>query len=247
MKYAFALLAVLLVSSTPATAADIKAVLANPDRSAADKALDEKRKPDQVIEFFGIEPGMSVIDIFAGDGYYSEIVAGVVGDSGFVTLYNNRPWDDFVGKSVTERLAGNRLPNVDRLIAAPEDLIDVPDQFDAGIFILGMHDIYYTDAENGWPAIDRDRFLRGIYSVIADGGVLGVIDHNARPGADAAAVSKELHRIDPAVIVRDLEAVGFKLEAESDILRNPDDNFDMIVFDESVRRKTDRSILRFRK
>ncbi len=219
----------------------------NPGRSDVDQALDGKRKPMEVLDFFGIEPGMSVLDIFAGGGYYTELLSQRVGEEGFVTHYNNQGWDTFVGKAVEDRLGNDRLPNVDRYVAAPEDLIELPDQYDAAIFVLGMHDIYYVDPENGWVEIDRNRFLKGIYSVIADGGVLGVIDHNAAPGADPAVAGKDLHRVDPAVLIRDLEAVGFKLEARSPILQNTADDHTLSVFDPSLRWTTDRSVLRFRK
>lgn len=239
-------LLVLLLAALPGRA-DIAAALSHAERSEADKALDSARKPAEVIEFFGIEPGMAVFDIFAGGGYYTEILSRVVGEDGFVTHYNNRPWDAFVAKAVEERFGNDRLPNVDTFVAPPEDLVDVPDKYDAAIFVLGMHDIYYADSENNWPLIDKERFLRGIYQLIDDGGVLGVIDHNAAPGSDPAETGKSVHRIDPDVIIRDLEAAGFTLEARSDILANPDDSYDVSVFDDSMRRKTDRSVLRFRK
>ncbi|XOV87508.1 MAG: class I SAM-dependent methyltransferase [Pseudomonadota bacterium] len=226
----------------------IPAIAANaPPRSAADLALDASRKPLAVLDFFGIEPGMAVLDIFAGGGYYTELLSQRVGADGFVTHYNNQPWNDFVGKAVEERLGNDRLPNVDRYVAAPEDLVELPDQYDAAIFVLGMHDIYYADPDNGWVPIDRDRFLRGIYNVIAEGGVLGVIDHNAAPGSDPAIVGKTLHRIDPAILIRDLTAVGFTLEASSDLLRNGADDHTGSVFDPALRWATDRSVLRFRK
>lgn len=240
-------LLICLCLAAPAALADIASALSDPSRSDKDKQMDALRKPGEVLRFMGIEPGMSVIDIFAGGGYYTEILSRAVGKDGFVTLYNNAPWDNFVGKAVDERLAGDRLPNVDRYTAPPESLADLPDQYDAGIFVLGMHDIYYEDQKDGWPAIDKEKFLKGIYKVIADGGVLLVIDHNAKPGTDPAVVSKSLHRIDPDVVIRDLTAAGFKLEARSDILRNPDDNLEVNVFDPSIRHHTDRSVLRFRK
>ena len=228
--------------------AGIKDALAASSRSAVDKALDEKRKPDEVLSFLGAKPGMQVLDVFAGGGYYTEILSHVVGPEGKVTMYNNAGWDKFVNKNVTARLENNRLQNVDYLVAPPESLVDrEADQYDLAVFVLGMHDIYYVDPENEWVPIDRKRFLQGIYHVLKSGAVLGIVDHNARAGSDPAVSGKSLHRIDPAVVIKDVESVGFKLEAQSNILRNPDDNLDMLVFDPSVRRNTDRSVLRFRK
>jgi predicted methyltransferase len=230
-----------------ASVTNAQQALTNAARTDKDKALDVKRKPAEVLEYFGIEPGMKVLDIFGGGGYYAELLSYLVGESGSVTLYNNSPWNNFVNKNVTERLKDNRLPNVERLVLEPGDLDSVEGNYDSAIFILGMHDIYYTDEENGWLAIDKDGFLANIYRLLKDGGVLGIIDHNAIPGSDPSVVGKTVHRIDPAVIIRDVTAAGFILESEADILRNPDDDLETTVFDESMRWKSDRSVLKFRK
>jgi predicted methyltransferase len=230
-----------------ASVTGVEEAVTNPARTDKDKALDVKRKPAEVLEFFGIEPGMKVLDIFGGGGYYAELLSYLVGESGSVTLYNNSPWNNFVNKNVTERLKDNRLPNVERLVLEPTDLDSVEGNYNAAIFILGMHDIYYTDEENGWLAIDRDGFLTNIHRLLKDGGVLGIIDHNAMPGSDPSIVGKTVHRIDPAVIIKDVTAAGFILESEADILRNSDDDLETTVFDESMRWKSDRSVLKFRK
>lgn len=227
-----------------ATAAN---AVANPARGDQDRRLDDRRKPIEVLTFFQIQPGMKVLDVFGGSGYYTEIISYLVGPEGSVTLYNNNPWDNFVKVQVSERLESDRLPNVESLIAPPEELIEVDEQYDAAIFILGMHDIYYEDLANGWQQIDVDVFLQDIHRLIKPGGILGIIDHNAAAGTDPAIIGKTLHRVDPARVVEDLEAVGFRLEAESDILRNPDDDLTGLVFSPQLRWKSDRSVLRFRR
>lgn len=247
MKHIVCLSFLILTCLTFTVRADVTAALAHPDRPAEDKAMDERRKPAEVIAFMGVTPGMSVIDLFAGGGYYTEIVSRIVGEDGFVTHYNNAPWDRFVAAAVEKRFKDKRLANVDRLVGIPEDLGELPDQYDAGMLVLGMHDIYYSDPETGWVAIDKALFLKGVYRIIADGGVLLVIDHNAKPGSDPAVTGKTLHRVDPEVIKQDLIAVGFTLEAESDILRNPADSLEASAFDPSIRHQTDQSVMRFRK
>ncbi len=229
-----------------ATADVIDDAIANPNRPEADVANDPGRKPVEVLKFFQIEPGMSVFDIFAGGGYYSELLSYVVGPGGSVVLYNNNPWNQFVMKSVDKRLLNNRLPNVTRNTATPESLVDMDGQYDAAIFILGMHDVYYSNPEDGWVAIDKAKFLAGIYGLIKTGGILGVIDHTGSP-VDHVNVAKNLHRIDEGIVIRDLEAVGFTLEATSDILTNENDDYSESVFLKQHQRKTDRSVLRFRK
>ena len=132
-----------------ATNTAVQEAVDNPARSETDTALDEKRKPAEVLTFFRIEPGMKVLDIFAGGGYYAEMLSYVVGETGSVTLYNNNPWDNFVNQQVVDRLKDNRLPNVNALILEPTELDTVDAQYDAAIFILGMHDLYYEDSDNG--------------------------------------------------------------------------------------------------
>jgi len=221
--------------------------VANAARSDKDRAVDDRRKPAEVMRLFEIKPGMRVFDVFAGGGYYSELMSYVVGEKGSIALYNNAPWDNFVKKAVTARLEGDRLPNVEKLVATPESLIDRTDKYDAAIFVLGIHDLYYADAENGWVEIDRAKFLKGIYSILEDGAVFGVIDANAVDGADNEKVGKEYHRVDPKVMIADILAAGFTLEQESDLLRNPKDDKVSSVFTPENRYNTDRSVLKFRK
>tara|TARA_B100001964_G_scaffold210108_1_gene244194 strand:- start:2493 stop:3233 length:741 start_codon:yes stop_codon:yes gene_type:complete len=228
-------------------AKSVKEAVEHQARTETDRVLDDKRKPTEVLEFFGIQPGMKVLDVFGGGGYYTEILSYLVGETGSVTLYNNSPWNAFVNKSVTERLKDNRLPNVKRVVLEPMGLETLEEKFDAAIFVLGMHDIYYVDEENGWPAIDKEGFLANIHRLLKGGAVFGIIDHNAVSGTDPSVVGKSVHRIDPAVLIRDLTAAGFEFEGESNVLRNPNDTLDISVFDQSISRKTDRSILKFRK
>ena len=171
----------------------------------------------------------------------------LVGPSGSVTLYNNNPWDNFVGDQVKQRLIDNRLPNVEALTVEPAELSEVTEQYDSAIFMLGMHDLYYEDKANGWPLIDVGSFLANIHRLVAPGGTLGVIDHNAAPGPDPAIVGQALHRIDPARIIKVLESDGFKLEDQSDVLRNPNDDLTGLVFNPEFRWQSDRSVLRFRR
>ncbi len=219
----------------------------NPARTDKDREMDPKRKPSEVLAFFEIKPGMKVLDVFGGGGYYSEILSYLVGERGAVTLYNNSPWNSFVNKAVNERLQNSRLPNVERIVIEPADLDKVEGQYDAAIFVLGMHDIYYVDEENGWPAIDKAGFLLNIYRLLKDGGMLGIIDHNAVSGSDPSVVGKSVHRIDPAIVIKDVTAAGFTLESQADILRNPDDDLKTSVLDDSIRWQSDRSVMKFRK
>ena len=222
----------------------IERAVANDARPDADRQRDADRKPDQVLEFFGIEPDMNVIDIFAGGGYYAEILSYVVGADGEVTLYNNGGWDGFVGTGVEERLEGNRLPNVQSIVMEANELVFEENYYDAAVFVLGYHDLYYEEAS--WPAIDADDFVARLYGLIKPGGILGIVDHAAESGV-SVAVANTLHRIDPGIIRSDLISAGFEFVAESDVLRNRDDDRNKPMSDPTVRGKTDRVVMKFRK
>lgn len=222
----------------------ISAALAHPAREA-DRADDANRKPGEVLDFIGVEPGMRVLDLLAGGGYYTEILSRVVGDEGSVIFHNNASYRQFLGEALAKRTAGSRLPNVEVMDDEVADLDFEAGELDAVVFILGFHDIYYK--ADGWPDINGEELLAVLYRGLRAGGLLGVVDHSAKDGADALDSGTNLHRIDEAFTRRTIEAAGFILEDESDILRNGADDRSIEVFDASIRRKTDRFVLLFRK
>ncbi|MEM7363434.1 MAG: methyltransferase type 11 [Pseudomonadota bacterium] len=224
--------------------AAIEAAVAHPGRPGVDTIRDATRKPVEVLKFFGIRPGMRVLDVFAGGGYYSEILNHVVGENGQVTLYNNGGWAGYAGAGLDRRLANNRLPNVVNMVAETDATRFEPASYDAALFILGFHDLYYVDT--GWPAIDADQFIAALHAAIKPGGMLGIIDHNAVSGADINTANT-LHRIDPAIIQQKLLAAGFILEGSSNLLRNPEDDRLKPMGDPSIRGRTDRVVQRYRK
>lgn len=217
--------------------------IAQAERSDADRERDSADKPGQVLAFLGIEPGMQVADLFAGGGYYSELLSLAVGETGQVIAYNNGAYHRFGGEQTAARFDSNRLANV-RYLVAEADQLSLPANLDAAIMIMSFHDLYWVNEEQGWPKMDARQFLGTVFDSLKSGGVLGVVDHHAVAGSGIAAVSP-LHRIDRAFVVAELQAVGFRLSADSDLLRNPADDRSQLVFDPAIRRQTDRFILRF--
>lgn len=225
---------------------DYQAALDNPSRRAADRERDAGRKPAEILAFFAIEPGMAVLDLFSGGGYYSELLSYVVGPDGRVVAHSNAAYLNFVGDEFNERHADGRLANVEVLMAENNELELTADSFDAVIAILSYHDIYYADPENGWPKINGPKLLAELYKGLKPGGVLGVVDHYAEAGSPRET-GNSVHRIDPGIVISELEIAGFVLDAKSQVLRNMDDDYSKIVFDPELRGKTDRFVLRFRK
>lgn len=229
----------------PATSIYEDAV-ANPARPEADRARDEGRKPAEVLEFLGIAPGMTVLDMFSGGGYYTEILSYTVGNSGRILAHSNKAYLQFVGEEFENRYLGGRLGNVQVLMAENNELELEPDSLDAIMLVLSFHDLYYAAPEDGWPAIDVPAFLAELHSGLRTGGFVGIIDHYAADGAPSETGSTT-HRIDPAIVIATMTEAGFVLDGQSDILRNPDDDYEKTVFDPELRGKTDRFVMRFRK
>lgn len=218
----------------------------NPARSEQDQQRDALRKPGEVMQFFGIGPGDTVLDLFSGGGYYSELLSYVVGEDGKVVSHSNAAYANFVGEEATNRYGNDRLPNVEILMAENNELALPEEAFDAVLMVLAYHDIYYIDPENGWPKIDGPLLLAEIFSGLRPGGVLGIVDHVAAAGA-TRETGNTLHRIDPDIVRLELEKAGFVYEESADMLRNPDDDHTKHMGDPSIRGKTDRFVMRFRK
>lgn len=255
---ATALAALLLVVTQPVASAEstpgvsiastaIEAALASPDRPKADLEQDATRKPREILAFLGVGPGMRVLDAMSAGGYYTELLARVVGVKGQVIAYNNPPYAKFAAKGIAERYAGDRLPNVRQVTATVPDLDLQPGSLDAVIFIMAYHDLYWRPADGSWADTDPALLLAKLHAALKPGGVILVQDHVAKAGGDPAKVVDELHRIDPALVKKDFARAGFDFDGESAALAHPDDDHQKLVFDPAVRGKTDQFVFRFRK
>lgn len=220
--------------------------VANEARSDGDRARDKGRKPAEVLEFMGIADGMTVLDMFSGGGYYTEILAAIVGDGGKVIAQSNEAYLQFVGDEFRTRYADDRLTNVEILMAENNELSLDAESLDAVMLVLSYHDLFNSNPDQGWPRIDVPAFLAELKKGLKPGGIIGIIDHYAESGASPDS-GDTVHRIDPAIVLADMAAAGFKLEAQSDILRNPDDDYSKIVFDPEIRGRSDRFVMRFSK
>jgi len=223
----------------------LQAAIDNPLRAESDRLRDENRKPAQVIEFMGIKPGMVVMEFLAGAGYYADILSTVVGTDGKVIALNNAAYMEFTKNAIKTRMdQPGRMDNVTLSLAEVNDMSLAKNSLDVIFLILGYHDFYFVDEKGGWPKVKVDRTLSQLFQSLKKGGVLAIIDHAAVSGSPRETGST-LHRIDPEIVKSELIAAGFTLEAESDILANPEDDMTKPMFDKSVRGKTNRFVFRF--
>jgi predicted methyltransferase len=218
------------------------------ERFARDRARDPTSKPAEVLAFVGIAAGMRVLDMNAATGYYTEILSRAVGALGHVIAHNHPGARTMLdSREIERRYAWHRLPNVETSFARHRDLAPSAGSLDAIWMSMVYHDTYWFDADVDWGPVDPPALLASLYAALAPGGVVGVIDHRAAAGAEPRESAVATHRIDPEVVRRDFRTAGFVLEAESHVLRNPADDHTRSVFDETLRGRTDRFVMRFRR
>lgn len=243
IRYAAAVaLAVLAAPPLTAKPADYSAVVADSHRSEANRKLDEGRMPAAVLDFAGFKPGDTVADYQAGGGYYSELIAAAVGPKGHVyalTQPNFFKAEDWAALTRAH-------PNVSPLVAAANAMQLAPNSVDAVFAHLVYHDVYWESEKYQHPFQDPGQVAANWFAAVKPGGTVIIIDH-AGPGGDTRAAVEKLHRINPARVKADMTEAGFVLDAESDVLHRSDDPQSTNVFDPSVRGKTDRFMLKFRK
>jgi predicted methyltransferase len=221
--------------------AAIDAAIANPERTQADRDRDVREKPAEVLAFAGVKPGMTVADLFAGGGYYDELLAGVVGANGKVYSINNLPYVQYSKKDREARFTEGRLNNVEpRIIEA--SWFDLPAKsVDVAIIVMSFHDVFWVDEKEGWPAINTEGFIDSVKRMLKPGGKLLVVEHNA-PAGTGAEMAGKAHRLNEEFAKKAITSRGFVLEKTWDGLRNKDDQLDKMVFDPAVRGKTDRYV-----
>lgn len=236
-------------SAAPAAAGDevvvppaLAAVVAAPDRSEADHALDAGRHPGELLAFFGVKEGMQVAELGAGGGYTAELLARVVGPTGKVYGQNSKfLLERFAEKPWSERLAKPVMKNVVRADREfDEPLPPEAKNLDAVFLVLFYHDTV-------WFETDRAKMNTAIFDALAPGGVYAIVDHNAKDG-DGVSVAKTLHRIEEKVLRAEIQAAGFELAAEASFLRNPDDARDWNASPSAAGQKrgeSDRFVLKF--
>lgn len=223
LAVAFAItLGVAAVGATRAQAQgapDYTALIAAPDRSDADRQADQRRDPLPLLKFIGAGPGMKVLDMGAGGGYSTELMARAVAPNGKV--WGQFPADGFQ-RAIDNFNARLKMPAMSNAAAdfRPFDDPIPPDvsNLDLITFLFYYHDTAYMN-------VDRAAMDRKMFAALKPGGYLVIADHAAAAGADVS-VGKSLHRIDEAIVRKELEAAGFKLVAEGDFWRVPGDTRD---------------------
>lgn len=223
----------LLLAAAPARAGDtvvptwIRVLLEAPDRSADDRAMDARRHPAELLAFTGVQPGMRVLDLGAGRGYTAELLARAVGPGGQVLAQTDTIIMENFLKTVPARYATPVMKQVTHVVRPSDD--PVP----AGSGPFDLITALYIYHDTVWMGRDRVAMNQALFRALKPGGTLVVVDHAGNPGTGSTQ-TRTLHRIEPGVVLAELEAAGFRRELEGHFLDNPLDPRDTPYFKATV-------------
>ena len=233
--------AVLTTASPPFTGAQIDALLAAPDRSAADRKLDAGRQPKALLAFFGVGAGTRVGEIGAWTGYTSELLARAVGPTGkgygqstpaLLAEEAEGPWSVRLAKPVNRGIVREDAP------------FDAPFPGVTGLDLV-IDVLFYRHLV--WLGVDRDEMNRAVFTALRPGGAYVIVDHSAKPGHGVVHV-QTLHRIDQKLLEAERAKAGFTRVASAPFLEHPADPRDWNDSDSAAderRGTSDRFVLEF--
>jgi predicted methyltransferase len=231
-----------LAGSAGAVPANVTAAVADANRPESDRARDGARKPAEMLEFARVKPGQTVVDLIPGSGYFTRLFAVAVGPKGRVYAYVP---SELAKRAKVAPINGAqpdpKHPNVTELVAPINDFA-TPTPVDLVWTAQNYHDLH--DPFMG-PA-DMAKFNAAVFKALKPGGEFIVLDHSA-PTGSGVSLTNTAHRIDAAVVKKEVTAAGFRFEGESNVLRNPADKRTNLVFDPAIRGHTDQFIYKFRK
>jgi predicted methyltransferase len=231
-----------VAAAAPAVSPAVAAALADKGRTE-DRADDARRHPGEVISFTGVKAGDKVVDLIPAGGYWTRVFSKIVGPKGHVFMV----WPNEYAKEAhpdpekNALLAKGGYPNTS-VILQPGAAFATPEPVDLVFTVQNYHD--YPDKFMG--RIDPMVFNRAVFKALKPGGAFVVVDHVAEAGSGMRDTDT-LHRIDPAIVKKQVTDAGFVFEGESKALRNPADDHKKKVFDPPIQGHTDQFIYRFRK
>ena len=242
MITAAAILALSGAAAQAAVPANIAAALADKARPAEDLARDDARKAGEILALGEVKTGDKVVDLVMGGGYFTRILSGAVGPKGQVIGYQPTEFIQFQASyGENQKKVAAAHANVTPLTST-FGALDLPDGMDLVLTVQNYHDLHLTP----FPKDTAATVNAEVFKSLKPGGVYLIVDHAAVAGS-GLETAMSIHRIDPAIVRKEVEAAGFKLDSESPLLRDASDPLTANVFSPAIRGKTDQFIMKFRK
>jgi predicted methyltransferase len=214
----------------------IRAAIDDPARTLEERARDYNRKPAELLIMSRIRPGNTVVEFASFGQYFTTFLSDIVGPKGAVYMYDLPYTEKRAGDASRAFVAAH--PNSHYQLV-DYNTLELPQNVDEVFMVLYYHDLFINK-------IDTASLDARIFKALKPGGIFLVVDHNAAAGSDTVETPKKLHRIDPAVIQREVTAAGFKLDTVSKLLAHPSDDHTQLVFSPALRGLTDQTVFVFR-
>jgi predicted methyltransferase len=198
-----------------------------------------------LIRFSRVAADSTVIDVYPGDGDWTRLFSDIVGPKGRVFGFVPTEITDAMKDQFGKMQALAKEPGRENVEAISADLVAMPNVTQPAD-VLWLH-LFYHDLHTklmGAKGATATDFNKAVYEQLKPGGFYVIIDHATEAGAGTSD-AQSLHRIDPVVVRKEVEAAGFVLDEESPMLAKKDDPHSSKVFDVSVKGKTDRFAYRF--
>jgi predicted methyltransferase len=236
MALAVASIAVTAIVSASAVSNDIVQAVADPSRPKDDRDADALRAPAETLAFSGVKPGMTVFELYPCGGYFSRLLIDVVGPRGKIYGTDNIGWNG-CSEATQKAIAGHANYALE---SEPFGAFRLPQKVDLFWITQNYHDLHIRK----YGFVDLARFNQAVFDSLKKGGVYFILDHAANPGTTEADIAN-LHRIEKAQVIKEVEAAGFKLAGEGDFLHRTSDDHTKSIFDASIRGHTDQYALKF--
>lgn len=229
----------LMAADSTATRDKIEQALTSSIRDAAETARDANRKPGEVLEFFGLEDDMKVLEISPATGYWSKLVGPTLCENGGELIFSVGVSDDFKNDvmSLDGLECSSAINNDITLRNLPEFSFD-DSQFDMVLTFWNLHN----------PSVEgRENLNEAAFSALKSGGIYGVVDHTRRHLEPTSREAQNGRRLDPVLIIKEMIDVGFEFVDFSPMHYHPEDDLSQEVGTPGVRGNTDRFTMSFRK
>lgn len=223
--------------------AKVEAALAAEGRPQADIDRDRNRRPLATLKFFGLEDDMTVLELLPGGGWYTRVLAPVLADNGklYVALGTGRVARDLVPQPAFSKV--EVLETTDNVHRPEGARLYTMDDFDLGVTGVDMA-LTFRNVHN-FDEAGRMMMHEKVFAALKPGGIYGVVDHTRRHMEPDDPENRR--RIDPVLVIKEVEAAGFEFVDYSDLHYRADDELEYEVGRRSVTGNTDRFTFKFRK